>query len=179
MSLIDLLNLNKIPEITSALPAKTSVYSLDVELLDGTVLSLSQFKGKKILFVNVASKCGFTQQYSDLQALYKELRETLAVIGLPCNQFGYQEKGTAEEIQTFCRVNYGVTFPVTAKIEVKGHNQHAIYSWLTQKELNGSTDSTVNWNFQKYLVNEHGNLQAIFSPKTLPLSDQLITELER
>ena len=178
MGLFDLLTIGTVPQITSVKAPKTSVYGIQVKSLDGSDLSLSSFKGKKVLFVNVASKCGFTYQYKDLQKLYEQEKDNLVIIGLPCNQFGYQEKGNANEIQSFCSVNYGVTFPITEKLDTKGSDQHPIYEWLTKHKLNGSIDSKVKWNFQKYLVNEEGALQGIFSPKTTPLSDELLNAIK-
>ena len=109
-------------------------------------------KGKKVLVVNTASKCGFTPQYEDLEKLYKEFKDQgLVIIGFPANNFMHQEPGTNEEIKSFCTLNYGVTFPMMSKISVKGNNKEPIYQWLTQKELNGEENSSVKWNFQKYL----------------------------
>ncbi|NRA13619.1 MAG: glutathione peroxidase [Crocinitomicaceae bacterium] len=167
----------KIPIIDTPQKPIENLHDNTIKLLDGNEISLSKFKGKKILFVNVASKCGFTNQYADLQKLYEENSDKLEIIGLPCNQFGYQEKGNASEIQNFCSVNYGVTFPITEKIKVKGSEQHPIYDWLTSKNKNGTTNSRIKWNFQKYLVNEEGELQAIFSSKSVPFSDELLTAI--
>ena len=151
-----------------------SLYEIPLIDISGAPLDLSQYKGKKILFVNVASKCGFTSQYDALQELYKTYKDRLVVIGLPCNQFGGQEPGTAKEIVTFCKLNYGVDFPLTAKIEVKGDNQHPLYKWLTSKEQNGVMDSTVRWNFQKYLVDESGQLVDFFYSTTSPISSKIV-----
>lgn len=178
MGLFDLFTLGTVPKVASVRAPKSSLYDIQVKALDGSDLSLSSLKGKKILFVNVASKCGFTNQYEELQKLSEQEKDKLSIIGLPCNQFGFQEKGNADEIQSFCSVNYGVTFPITEKIDTKGSEQHPIYAWLTKSELNGSTDSKVKWNFQKYLVNEEGALQAIFSPKSTPLSGELLNAIK-
>ena len=151
-----------------------SLYNISLTDISGAPLDLSQYKGKKILFVNVASKCGFTSQYDGLQELYKTYKDKLVVIGLPCNQFGGQEPGTAKEIESFCRANYGVDFPLTSKIEVKGASQHPIYKWLTSKSQNGVMDSTVRWNFQKYLVDENGQLIDYFYSTTKPMSSKII-----
>ena len=145
-----------------------SIYDIALEGIDGKPLDLSQYKGKKILFVNVASECGFTGQYDGLQELYENYKNKLVIIGLPCNQFGGQEPGSEQEIQSFCRANYGVEFPMTEKIEVKGPGQHPLYQWLTQKAKNGSQDSSVKWNFQKYLVDEQGRLVDFFYSITKP-----------
>ena len=152
---------------------KESLYEIRIEGIEGTELNLKQYQGKKILFVNVASKCGFTNQYDGLQELYTKYKDKLVVIGLPCNQFGGQEPGTKTEIQSFCRLNYGVGFPMTKKIEVKGENQHSIYQWLTQKSKNGKMNSSVKWNFQKYLVDEEGRLIDVFYSITKPMSSKI------
>ena len=160
--------------IATAQNTTASLYDISLTDISGAPLDLSQYKGKKILFVNVASKCGFTSQYEDLQELYKTYQDKLVVIGLPCNQFGGQEPGTAKEIVTFCKVNYGVDFPLSAKSEVKGDSQHPIYKWLTTKAQNGVMDSTVRWNFQKYLVDENGQLIDYFYSTTKPMSSKII-----
>ena len=151
-----------------------SLYDIPLTDISGAPLDLSQYKGKKILFVNVASKCGFTSQYDGLQELYKTYKDKLVVIGLPCNQFGGQEPGTAKEIVTFCKANYGVDFPLSSKIEVKGASQHPLYRWLTSKAQNGVMDSKVRWNFQKYLVDENGQLIDYFYSTTKPMSSKII-----
>ena len=150
-----------------------SLYDLEIKDINGEKLDLQQFKGKKLLFVNVASKCGFTNQYEGLQELYAAYKDKLVVLGLPCNQFGGQESGTTSEIKSFCSLTYGVDFPMTEKIEVKGDNQHPIYQWLTQKEKNGKKNSSVKWNFQKYLVDEEGRLIDVFYSVTKPMSKKI------
>jgi len=155
-----------------------SIYNIKINSLDGKPIDLSTFKGKYILFVNVASKCGFTGQYEDLQKLYDTHKDKLMVIGLPCNQFGGQEPGTVKEIQTFCQQNYGVTFLMTEKIDVKGDKQHPLYQWLTQKEKNGNSSSTIKWNFQKYLVDGKGHLVDYYYSITNPLSDKITNYLK-
>lgn len=141
-----------------SMQASASLYDISINSLTGEPIDLSSFKGKKILIVNTASECGFTGQYEGLQELYNTYKDKLVVIGVPCNQFGGQEPGTASEIQSFCKQNYGVTFLMTEKVDVKGENQHPLYKWLTSKELNGVSSSSVKWNFQKYLIDEKGNL---------------------
>lgn len=148
-----------------------------INTIDGTALDLSQFKGKKVLFVNTASECGYTSQYEGLQSLSEKYKDKLVVIGLPCNQFGGQEPGSPQQIENFCQKNYGVTFPITEKIKVKGKEQHPIYQWLTQKKLNGFKDSQVKWNFQKYLIDEEGHLIGVFYSSTSPLSDEITSQL--
>lgn len=154
-----------------------SIYDIKINDINGDSLDLNQFKGKKILFVNVASKCGFTKQYDGLQELYEKHKDKLVIIGLPCNQFGGQEPGSETEIKSFCRVNYGVEFPITEKIEVKGSNQHPLYQWLTKKSLNGVKNSSVKWNFQKYMVDENGNFVDYWMSFTKPLSKKITKHL--
>tara|TARA_X000000368_G_scaffold350503_1_gene290837 strand:+ start:1012 stop:1527 length:516 start_codon:yes stop_codon:yes gene_type:complete len=156
-----------------------SLYDISINNIDGEKIDLSKFKGKYILFVNVASKCGFTRQYADLEKLFQKFGDKLVVIGLPCNQFGGQEPGQAKEIKQFCKENYGVTFPISEKINVKGENIHPIYSWLTIKDKNGKINSKVKWNFQKYLVGKRGELINYFYSTTSPLSKKIISEINQ
>lgn len=139
-------------------------------------LCLSDFKGKKILIVNVASECGYTKQYTDLEKLYTTYKDKLVIIGFPCNQFGGQEPGTEEEIAKFCSSKYSVTFPLTTKVDVKGDKQHSIYKWLTSKSLNGINDYKISWNFNKFLLDENGQLIGYFNSRINPL-DSAITNL--
>lgn len=154
-----------------------SLYHIKINSLQDRPIDFSEYKGKKILFINVASKCGFTPQYKDLQKLHDQYKDRLVVIGVPCNQFGKQEPGTSNEIQEFCEVNYGVTFLITEKIDVKGSNQHPLYSWLTKKSENGKKNSSVKWNFQKYLIDENGELIDYYYSITKPLSSKIIKSL--
>lgn len=131
-----------------------------------------------MLFVNVASKCGFTPQYKGLQQLQDQYQDQLVVIGLPCNQFARQEPEAADQIQSFCERNFGVTFPLTAKVKVKGPSQHPLYQWLTNKDLNGRIHSSVKWNFQKYLVSEQGELIDFFYSTTKPNSSKITKYLK-
>ncbi len=156
---------------------KPSIYDISINGLDGEPISLKEFKGKKILFVNVASACGFTKQYKELQSLSETYADNLVVIGSPCNQFGKQEPGNASEIQEFCEVNFGVTFLLTEKISVKGSEQHPLYQWLTSKELNGKKSSSVRWNFQKYLVDDKGDLIDYYFSITKPMSSKITTHI--
>ena len=174
MSIFTIFGSNTAPNVEP--PA--SIYDISLKGIDGSEIDLSQFKGKKILFVNVASKCGFTPQYEDLEKLSETYEDKLVVIGLPCNQFGGQEPGSPLEIQEFCDLNYGVTFQLTEKIEVKGDGQHELYAWLTNKTYNNKKSSTVKWNFQKYLVDENGNLVDFFYSTTNPLSKKITAYLE-
>ena len=154
-------------------------HDFSAETISGETLDLSAFKGKKILVVNTASKCGNTPQYAQLEELYKEYGgENFMIIGFPANNFMGQEPGTNEEIKEFCEINYGVTFQMMAKISVKGKDMHPIYQWLTQKDQNGVEDSNVSWNFQKYMIDEDGKLVGHVSPKTSPRSDEIINWLK-
>ncbi len=159
-------------------PPVTSIYEIEINSLTGEPINLADFKGKKILFVNVASKCGFTPQYAGLQELYDKHKDNLMIIGVPCNQFGSQEPGTADQIQEFCSVNYGVTFLITEKVDVKGENQHPLYAWLTDKGQNGVKSSSVKWNFQKYLVGEEGQYIDYWTSMTKPMSDKITKHLQ-
>lgn len=145
-----------------------SIYDFKVEGLEGDTIDFSAFKGKKILIVNTASECGFTPQYEGLEALYKQHKGKLVIVGFPANNFGAQEPGSNSDIAAFCQKNYGVSFPMAAKISVKGDDAAPIYQWLTRKEYNGYKDNTVMWNFQKYLINEKGQLVQVFSSMTKP-----------
>lgn len=155
-----------------------SIYNISINSLTGEKIDLKQFKGKKILFVNVASECGFTPQYADLQKLSETYKDKLVVIGVPCNQFGGQEPGSASQIQSFCSKNYGVEFLITEKVDVKGDKQHPLYAWLTKKEINNVDSSTVKWNFQKYLVSENGNFIDFYYSITKPLSNKIVDYLK-
>ncbi len=156
---------------------QASIYDIPITSLNGEKIDLSAFKGKKILIVNTASECGFTKQYADLQKLHEKYQDKLVIIGVPCNQFGGQEPGNAQEIQTFCQVNYGVTFLMTEKVDVKGENQHPLYQWLTKKELNGVKSSSIKWNFQKYLIDEQGNFIDYYFSLTNPMSSKITNQL--
>jgi glutathione peroxidase len=157
---------------------RTSVYDIDINLIDNKLLKIKDLKGKYLMFVNVASNCGFTKQYEELQHLYEEYKDNLVIVGSPCNQFGGQEPGQSEEIQQFCDDNYGVTFLLTEKIDVKGNNQHPLYKWLTTKDLNGKKRSNVKWNFQKYLLDRDGNLIDYFYSITKPMSTKITKYLK-
>ena len=150
-----------------------SLYNIKINSLQGAPIHFEDFKGKHILIVNVASKCGFTPQYKGLQELHNTYKDKLQVIGVPCNQFGGQEPGSAEDIESFCQVNYGVDFLMTEKIDVKGKNQHPLYAFLTSEEQNGISSSSVKWNFQKYLLNENGGLIDYYYSATSPTSDKI------
>lgn len=155
-----------------------SIHRFKVTALDGSEIDFSDFKGKKILIVNTASKCGLTPQYEGLEKLYEKYQDKLVVVGFPSNDFLFQEPGENKEIEEFCRLNYGVSFPMAAKIEVKGNNQAPIYQWLTNKNLNGKESSAIKWNFQKYFLDEKGQLIKHFSPKTDPEDSEIIKLIE-
>lgn len=153
----------------------TDFYSFQIPALTGDhMIQMSDFKGKKILLVNVASRCGYTGQYKDLQKLHAMYGDQVQIIGLPCNQFMGQEPGSNEEIAQFCKSTYDVTFPLTQKIDVRGDNQHPIYQWLTQKKWNQLHDFKVSWNFNKFLMDENGKLIGHFGSGVEPLSPELL-----
>jgi glutathione peroxidase len=149
-------------------------YDFKVKTLEGNEFDFASLKGKKVMIVNTASKCGFTPQYKDLEDVYVKYRDNLVIIGFPANNFASQEPGTAAEIRKFCTENYGVTFPLMEKISVKGNDMAPIYKWLTSKEKNGVMDSEVKWNFQKYLIDENGKLVDVIYSKDKPTSDKVI-----
>jgi glutathione peroxidase len=163
---------------SGAVFAQTSgFYDFKVKTLEGGTFDFSTLKGKKVMVVNTASKCGNTPQYKDLEALYVKYSDEMVIIGFPANNFGSQEPGTAAEIRKFCTENYGVTFPLMEKISVKGADMAPIYKWLTSKKENGVRDSEVTWNFQKYLIDEKGKLVDVLDPKEKPASDKILTWL--
>ncbi len=161
---------------TITLNAQTkSLHDFTVKSIDGENFDLSQFKGKKVLVVNTASKCGLTPQYEDLEKLYKMYGgDKFVIIGFPANNFLSQEPGSNEEIKEFCQLNYGVSFPMMSKISVKGKDMHPLYQWLTRKSENQKTNSKISWNFQKYMIKEKGNLVDFVSPKTKPMDKRII-----
>lgn len=157
---------------------ETPFYELTYTSLEGEKKSMSQFKGKYVLCVNVASKCGYTYQYEQLQQLQDQFKEKLVIIGFPCNQFLRQEPGSAEEIREFCTKNYGVSFPLSEKLDVKGSDQHPVYQWLTSKQLNGVADDEVKWNFHKYMISPEGKWMKAFSSKVEPLSADITSLIQ-
>ena len=165
--------------ISHANTSPTSFYDLSINSIDGEVINFSSFKGKNVLIVNVASYCGFTGQYKALEKLYNEYNDDLIVLGVPCNQFGGQEPNNEKQIQEFCEKNFGVSFLLTEKVDVKGSKQHPIYKWLTDKNLNGSLKSSVKWNFQKYFVNKNGQLINFFLSTTSPTSTKITSLLKQ
>lgn len=153
-----------------------SIYDFKVKDIDGKEFSFKSLEGKKILIVNTASKCGYTSQYEELEKLYSQFKDNnFVIIGFPANNFGGQEPGTNMEIKAFCTENYGVTFPMMEKVSVKGKDIAALYQFLTDKKQNGVMSSEVEWNFQKYLINEKGQLVQMFSSKVSPLSDEVVS----
>ncbi len=166
--------------IMPMLQAQVSFYDLNAKTIDGKDFSFESLKGKKVLVVNVASKCGFTPQYEELELMYQLYGgNDFTIIGFPANDFMKQEPGTDEEIMSFCTANYGVTFQMMSKISVKGDDIHPVYQWLTDKKQNGVKDSSVKWNFQKYLIDEKGHLVEVFSSKTKPLSEDIVQFLKK
>ena len=156
-----------------------SVHQFKVTDIEGQEFDLSSLKGKKVMIVNTASKCGLTPQYEQLEAIYKKYKgQNFTIIGFPANDFMSQEPGSDEEIATFCTKNYGVSFPMMSKISVKGNDMAPIYQFLTSKEFNGLEDSKVKWNFQKYLINEEGHLVKVVSPTTKPDDAEIISWIE-
>jgi len=158
---------------------QVSIYDIAINDISGNPIDLKQFRGKHILFVNVASECGFTPQYAGLEELHQQFKENLVVIGLPCNQFGGQEPGIEKEIQQFCAKNFGVSFLLTEKIEVVGEGKHQLYNWLTNKKKNGKSSSSVKWNFQKYIVDEKGEFVNYFYSNTNPMSPKITSLLKQ
>jgi len=150
------------------------VYDFKVPALDGGTIDLSQYKGKKILIVNTASKCGFTPQYADLEKLYETYKSKLVIVGFPANNFGQQEPGTNAEIKEFCSKNYGVSFPMADKVDVVGINIHPLFKYLTDEARKlGVQDPVIKWNFTKFLIDENGKLIAVFPSKVTPMSEEI------
>jgi glutathione peroxidase len=161
--------------MTSMIPPTKNLYSFKAKTIDGKDFDLSSLKGRKVLVVNTASKCGYTPQYADLEKLYKMYGgDHFVIIGFPANNFGHQEPGANDEIKKFCTENYGVTFPMMEKISVKGDDMDPIYQWLTQKSENGVMDAPVKWNFQKFMIDEKGNFVDVAYSKESPMSDKII-----
>lgn len=166
--------------ISSIAFSQKTFYDFKVKDIDGKDFNLSSLKGKKVLVVNTASKCGNTPQYADLEKLYEQYKnQKLVIIGFPANNFGKQEPGSNEEIAEFCTKNYGVTFPMMSKISVKGDDMDPLYQWLTSKSQNGVMDSEVTWNFQKYLIDEKGSLVDMVAPKVKPDDDKILSWIKK
>lgn len=159
--------------------AQSTIHDFKVNDIEGNLFDFQLLKGKKIMIVNVASKCGLTPQYEELQSIYSKYeKDDFVIIAFPANNFLSQEPGSNEEIASFCQKNYGVTFPVMSKIDVKGKNIHPLYEYLTKKELNGHSDNEVTWNFQKYLINGDGLIDKVISPRTKPDDEEIISWIE-
>jgi glutathione peroxidase len=155
----------------------STIHQFRVEGLDGEEIDFAAFAGKKILVVNVASECGYTPQYRQLQELYTHFGDRLVVVGFPCNDFGGQEPGDGVQIRRFCSTRYGVSFPLAAKVRIRPPHTHPVYRWLTTAAENGYLDSTVSWNFQKYLLDEGGRLVAVFPPACDSLDPSILAHL--
>ena len=161
--------------LNSQTSVDNSIHQFKVADIYGNIFDFSQLKGKKVMIVNTASKCGLTYQYEALQKLYSQYKDlNFVIVGFPSNDFLWQEPGSNDEIIDFCEQNYGVTFPMMSKISVKGSSMHPIYKFLTSKERNGVSSSSVSWNFQKYLINEEGVLEKVISPRTKPKDPQIV-----
>ena len=162
-------SLNTTPEM------KKTFHDFTMKTIDGKDINFSQYKGKKVMLINVASKCGYTSQYKSLEEIYEKYKsENFVIIGFPANNFGSQEPGTDKEIESFCQLNYGVTFPMMSKISVKGTNMDKVYQFLTQKAKNGLQDSEVQWNFQKYLIGSNGELEKVLLSKVKPTDSEIV-----
>lgn len=165
--------------LLAAIAMASPIYQFKVPSLNGGTIDFSEYKGKKILIVNTASECGNTPQYADLEKLYKEHKESLVIIGFPANNFGGQEPGTNEEIQSFCQKNYGVTFPMAEKVSVKGEDIHPLFKYLVAESLKLGETDPIKWNFTKFLIDENGKLVKVFHNKVLPLSDEVVAAVEK
>jgi len=159
---------------------KETIYQFQVKDIQGNDFDFSSLKGKKIMVVNTASKCGLTPQYEKLEALYEKYKDkNFVIVGFPANDFMSQEPGSNEEIESFCKMNYGVSFPMMSKISVKGKDMHPVYHFLTEKDKNGLEDSKVEWNFQKYLIDENGHLEKVISPRIQPDDESITSWIEK
>lgn len=162
-----------------AKPAAKTIYDFKIPSLDGGVIDFSKFKGKKILIVNTASKCGFTPQYKGLEKLYEDHKNNLVIVGFPSDNFGGQEFEDNKDIKSFCEKNYGVTFPLTTRVDVKGDNTTPVFKYLCNKSENGVLDATISWNFNKFLIDENGKLLAHFDSKVTPESDEILSMISK
>ena len=153
---------------------ENNFYTLSAKDIDGKSIDFSKFKGKKVLIVNVASKCGYTSQYKDLQELHNKYNDKIAILAFPSNNFGFQEPGSNIQIEEFCETNYGIEFQLFEKSDVRGKNINSVYRWLSSIDDNGWNDKSPRWNFFKYLIDETGNLKAVYSSNVNPLDDKII-----
>lgn len=165
--------------LTQTPKPQKSFYEFKLNSLEGEPIDFSKYKGKKVLLVNVASKCGYTPQYKELQQLHEQYGDKVVILGFPANNFGKQEPGSHEEIAEFCQRNYGVSFQMFEKISVAGNDKHPLYQWLSTKELNGWNDQEPKWNFNKYLVNEKGELVKYYASAVSPMSDEIVDEIKK
>ncbi|SFP33259.1 glutathione peroxidase [Pseudarcicella hirudinis] len=159
-------------------PAKQTLYDFKMKSLEGKDVDLSVYKGKKVIILNTASKCGYTPQYGDWEKFYEANKGKVVVLGFPANEFGGQEPGSDNEISSFCQKNYGVTFPMFSKVVVKGENKCSLYKWLSTKELNGWNDKEPSWNFCKYVINEKGELTHFFASAVKPTSQEFLDAIK-
>ena len=179
LSLIFIINCSETSKINvDNLKPKKSFYDLEAKDINGNTISMSIFKNKKVLIVNVASNCGYTSQYKNLQTLYEEYKDSLYILAFPSNDFLNQEPGSNEEIRIFCEINFGIRFDIFEKISVKGKHTHPIYKWLSNEYYNGWNTQSPEWNFSKYLINENGLLLGFWGPSIDPLSNQITDELK-
>lgn len=160
--------------ILFSLTQNTSIYQFQAESIDGNLIDFSQYRGKKLMIVNTASKCGYTPQYEELQQLHEQYGDQLVILGFPSDNFAGQELGTNDEIAAFCKLNYGVTFQMFSKIDVKGKQKHPIYQWLTNKELNGINSKAPSWNFCKYLIDEQGKIVKFLPSRVTPMDQEIL-----
>ena len=160
------------------MPGDPTIYSFKVKSIEGGTIDFSKFKGKKILVVNTASKCGYTPQYEQLEKVYEQYKDKLVIVGFPANNFGEQEPGSDGEIQEFCKARFGVKFPLASKVSVKGDDTAPIYKWLTSKAQNGVLDATISWNFNKFLLDENGKMIAYFPSKVKPDDEEILKYLK-
>ena len=165
--------------MTSFHPAAKSIYDFKVKALDGGTIDFSKYKGKKILIVNTASMCGFTPQYEGLEKLYESHKNNLVIVGFPSDNFGNQEFHSDDSISTFCRKDHGVTFPLTTRVDVKGPNATPVFKYLCSKDENGVLDAQISWNFNKFIIDENGNLLQHFDSKVTPESDELLNYINK
>jgi glutathione peroxidase len=165
--------------MTSFHPAATSIYSFKIKALDGGTIDFSKYKGKKILIVNTASMCGYTPQYEGLEKLYESHKDKLVIIGFPSDNFGNQEYHDNDSISSFCKKNFGVTFPLTTRVDVKGPNTTPIFKYLCSKDENGVLDAQISWNFNKFILDENGHLLQHFDSKVTPESDELLKYIDK
>ena len=174
-----ILSLISLLVMTSFHPAKKSIYDFKIKALDGSTIDFSKYKGKKILIVNTASMCGFTPQYEGLEKLYETHKNDLVIVGFPSDNFGNQEFHSDDSISTFCRKDHGVTFPLTTRVDVKGPNVTPIFKYLCDKNENGVLDAEISWNFNKFIIDEKGNLLQHFDSKVTPESDELLKYINK